>query len=88
MLFRSGIYEEVSAAAIKRVLSRQIEAAMKERQFWGNRSAWGEIGQPELRDFLAIFLSLRSRSSAADNDHRTSIRVVETAEGAGQLAHG
>ena len=31
-LREEGIYEEVSAAAIKRVLSRQLEAAMKERQ--------------------------------------------------------
>ena len=28
-----GIYEEVSAGAIKRVLSRQVEAAMKEKRF-------------------------------------------------------
>jgi predicted XRE-type DNA-binding protein len=32
-LREEGIYEEVSAAAIKRVLSRQVEAAMKERRF-------------------------------------------------------
>jgi hypothetical protein len=32
-LREEGIYEEVSATAIKRVLSRQVEAAMKERQF-------------------------------------------------------
>jgi len=32
-LRQEGIYEEVSAAAIKRVLSRQVEAAMKERHF-------------------------------------------------------
>ena len=32
-LREEGIYEEVSAAAIKRVLSRQLVAAMKERQF-------------------------------------------------------
>ncbi len=31
-LREEGIYEEVSATAIKRVLSRQLEAAMKERQ--------------------------------------------------------
>jgi antitoxin HicB len=28
-----GIYEEVSATAIKRVLARQVEAAMKEKHF-------------------------------------------------------
>ena len=32
-LREEGIYEEVTAAAIKRVLARQIEAAMKEKQF-------------------------------------------------------
>jgi len=31
-LREEGIYEEVSAAAIKRVLARQIEQAMKEKQ--------------------------------------------------------
>ena len=31
-LQEEGIYEEVSAAAIKRVLARQIEQAMKEKQ--------------------------------------------------------
>ena len=28
-----GIYEEVSAAAIRRVLARQVDAAMKEKHF-------------------------------------------------------
>lgn len=32
-LREAGIYEEVSAAAIKRVLARQLEAAMKEKRF-------------------------------------------------------
>jgi phage-related protein len=32
-LREEGIYEEVSAAAIKRVLARQVEAAMRERHF-------------------------------------------------------
>jgi len=32
-LREEGIYEEVSAGAIKRVLARQVEAAMKKRQF-------------------------------------------------------
>ncbi|MFZ0245542.1 Fis family transcriptional regulator [Candidatus Binatus sp.] len=32
-LREEGIYEEVTASAIKRVLARQVEAAMKERQF-------------------------------------------------------
>jgi antitoxin HicB len=33
MLREDGIYEEVSAGAIKRVLARQVEAAMKEKHF-------------------------------------------------------
>ena len=32
-LREEGIYEEVTANAIKRVLARQVEAAMKEKQF-------------------------------------------------------
>jgi antitoxin HicB len=32
-LREEGVYEEVSANAIKRVLARQIEAAMKEKNF-------------------------------------------------------
>ena len=32
-LREEGTYEEVSATAIKRVLARQVEAAMRERQF-------------------------------------------------------
>jgi DNA-binding Xre family transcriptional regulator len=32
-LREEGIYEEVTGAAIKRVLARQLEAAMKEKQF-------------------------------------------------------
>jgi antitoxin HicB len=33
LLREEGIYEEVTSAAIKRVLARQVEAAMKERHF-------------------------------------------------------
>ncbi len=33
LLREDGIYEEVTATAIKRVLARQVEAAMKEKQF-------------------------------------------------------
>ena len=32
-LREEGIYEEVTATAIKRVLARQVEAAMKEKQY-------------------------------------------------------
>ena len=32
-LREEGIYEEVAATAVKRVLARQVEAAMKEKQF-------------------------------------------------------
>jgi hypothetical protein len=33
LLREEGIYEAVTTAAIKRVLARQLEAAMKEKQF-------------------------------------------------------
>jgi antitoxin HicB len=33
LLRKEGIYEEVTATAIKRVLARQVEAAMKEKHF-------------------------------------------------------
>ena len=32
-LREEGIYEEVTAGAVKRVLARQVEAAMKEKRF-------------------------------------------------------
>lgn len=32
-LREEGIYEEVTASAVKRVLARQVEAAMKEKHF-------------------------------------------------------
>jgi len=32
-LRKEGIYEDVTGTALKRVLARQLEAAMKERQF-------------------------------------------------------
>ena len=32
-LREEGVYEKVTAAAIKRVLARQVEAAMKEKNF-------------------------------------------------------
>jgi len=32
-LREEGVYEEVTAIAIKRVLARQVEAAMKEKNF-------------------------------------------------------
>ena len=32
-LREEGVYEEVTATAIKRVLARQVEAAMKEKNF-------------------------------------------------------
>jgi hypothetical protein len=39
------IYEEVTATAIKRVLARQVEAAMQEKQFQGGDGA-EEAHQP------------------------------------------
>ncbi len=38
-LREEGIYEEVTATAVKRVLARQVEAAMKEKPTEGGRLA-------------------------------------------------
>jgi antitoxin HicB len=38
-LREEGIYEEVTATAIKRLLARQVEAAMKEKPTEGGRLA-------------------------------------------------
>jgi predicted XRE-type DNA-binding protein len=70
-LREEGIYEEVSAAAIKRVLSRQLEAAMKERQFskaemarrmHTSRAALDRLLDPE---YDAVTLSTLRKAAAA-----------------------
>jgi hypothetical protein len=66
-----GIYEEVSAAAIKRVLARQVEAAMKEKHFSKaemarrmrtSRAALDRLLDP---DYEAVTLSTLRKAAAA-----------------------
>jgi DNA-binding Xre family transcriptional regulator len=70
-LREEGVYEEVSAAAIKRVLSRQLEAAMKERRFSKaemarrmrtSRAALDRLLDPE---YDAVTLSTLRKAAAA-----------------------
>jgi DNA-binding Xre family transcriptional regulator len=71
LLREEGIYEEVSATAIKRVLSRQVEAAMKERKFSKtemarrmrtSRAALDRLLDPE---YDAVTLSTLRKAAAA-----------------------
>lgn len=70
-LREEGIYEEASAAAIKRVLARQVEAAMKERHFskaemarrmHTSRAALDRLLDP---DYEAVTLSTLRKAAAA-----------------------
>lgn len=70
-LREDGIYEEVSAAAIKRVLARQVESAMKERRFskaemarrmHTSRAALDRLLDPE---YEAVTLSTLRKAAAA-----------------------
>jgi predicted XRE-type DNA-binding protein len=70
-LREEGIYEETTANAIKRVLARQIEAAMKEKQFTKaemarrmhtSRAALDRLLDPE---YDAITLSTLRKAAAA-----------------------
>ena len=49
-LREEGIYEPVTAAAIKRVLARQVETAMKEKQF--SKRRWREGCRPAVRRLI------------------------------------
>jgi DNA-binding Xre family transcriptional regulator len=79
-LREEGIYEEVSATAIKRVLSRQVEAAMKERQFskaemarrmGASRAALDRLLDPE---YDAVTLStLRKAATAVGRELRLEL---------------
>jgi predicted XRE-type DNA-binding protein len=74
------IYEEVSAAAIKRVLARQVEAAMKERQvskaemarrMHTSRAALDRLLDP---DYDAVTLStLRKAATAVGRELRLEL---------------
>jgi antitoxin HicB len=66
-----GLYEEVTATAIKRVLSRQIEAAMKEKHFskaemarrmQTSRAALDRLLDP---DYDAVTLNTLRKAAAA-----------------------
>lgn len=79
-LREEGNYEEVTATAIKRVLARQVEAAMKERQFSKaemarrmrtSRAALDRLLDPE---YEAITLStLRKAATALGREIRLEL---------------
>ena len=80
LLREDGIYEEVSAVAIKRVLSRQVEAAMKEKHFskaemarrmHTSRAALDRLLDP---DYEAVTLStLRKAATAVGRELRLEL---------------
>ncbi len=80
-LRKEGVYEEVSAAAIKRVLARQVEAAMKEKKFskaemarrmHTSRAALDRLLDPE---YEAVTLStLRKAATAVGRELRLELR--------------
>jgi antitoxin HicB len=79
-LREEGIYEEVSAAAIKRVLARQVESAMKEKHFskaemarrmQTSRAALDRLLDP---DYEAVTLStLRKAATAVGRELRVEL---------------
>ena len=79
-LREDGIYEEVSAGAIKRVLARQVEAAMKEKHFskaqmarkmHTSRAALDRLLDP---DYEAVTLStLRKAATAVGRELRLEL---------------
>jgi antitoxin HicB len=79
-LREEGIYEEVSAAAIKRVLARQVESAMKEKHFskaemarrmHTSRAALDRLLDP---DYEAVTLStLRKAAMAVGRELRLEL---------------
>jgi antitoxin HicB len=71
MLHDEGIYEEVTATAIKHTLARQVEAAMKEKQFTNaemarkmhtSRAALDRLLDPE---YDAVTLGTLRKAAAA-----------------------
>jgi antitoxin HicB len=76
-----GIYEEVAATAIKRVLARQVDAAMKEKKFskaemarrmHTSRAALDRLLDPE---YDAVTLStLRKAATAVGRELRLELR--------------
>ena len=80
MLREDGIYEDVTAKAIKRVLSRQVEAAMNENNFskaemarrmHTSRAALDRLLDP---DYEAVTLStLRKAATAVGRELRLEL---------------
>ena len=79
-LREEGIYEQVTATAIKRVLSRQLEAAMKEknvsrsemaRQMHTSRASLNRFLDPENNS--VTLASLRKAASAAGREIRLEL---------------
>jgi len=80
LLREEGIYEEVTATAIKRVLARQVEAAMQEKQFTKaemarkmhtSRAALDRLLDP---DYDAVTLStLRKAAVAVERELRIEL---------------
>ncbi len=80
LLREDGIYEDVSAGAIKRVLARQVEAAMKEKHFskaemarkmHTSRAALDRLLDP---DYEAVTLStLRKAATAVGRELRLEL---------------
>ena len=84
LLREDGIYEEVSAGAIKRVLARQVEAAMKEKPFLqgrdGAQDAYqpcrsGPVARPRLRSRHPEHLTEGCYGRRAGASARTRLRV-------------
>ena len=80
-LREEGVYAEVTATAIKRVLARQVEAAMKERQFskaeMARRMHTGRAALDRLLDpeYDAVTLStLRKAATAVGRELRLELR--------------
>jgi len=80
-LREEGVYEEVTASAIKRVLARQIKAAMKEKNFskaemarrmYTSRAALDRLLDPE---YDAVTLNtLRKAAAAVGRELRLELR--------------
>jgi len=80
-LREEGVYGEVTTAAIKRVLARQVEAAMKEKNFskaemarrmHTSRAALDRLLDPE---YAAVTLStLRKAATAVGRELRLELR--------------
>jgi len=80
-LREEGVYEEVTATAIKRVLARQVEAAMKEKNFskaemarrmYTSRAALDRLLDPE---YDAVTLNtLRKAAAAVGRELRLELR--------------